>query len=58
MSLALRLKNRKSGMNHTQMAKNVATSRKVGASLYALVCAEYLYLAALYFLASCATPAK
>jgi hypothetical protein len=58
LSFALKLRKRNNGMNHTQMAKKVATSMNVGASLSVLGCAEYRYLDARYFFASCAIPAK
>lgn len=58
MSLALRLRKRNRGMNHTQRAKKVATSMKLGASCGVFVDAEYRYRDARYFFASCAMPAK
>jgi len=57
LSFALKLRNKNSGTNHTQTAKNAATSMKAGAS--SLPCPlPYRYFGPLYRLASWAFAAK
>jgi len=56
LSFALKLRNRNSGTNQTQMAKNAATSMNAGPSLYAP--APYRYLGCRKRLASFAFAAK